>query len=177
MIDKTLCSPEIVRASERDMPSVKALWQEIFGDDSKFIDRFYRAFPIGENTLVAKIGEKTVGMVNSLNCKLSYKNELFYGRYVYALAVSDEYRGRGIAKALLKDCEKGDFVLLVPETKDLFDMYAHLGYSKKTQVDVRFTEPFLFFTEGKSDESIHALVKIKDSRLEDFDSPKGDFYI
>ena len=126
MTDKTLCSPEIVRASERDMPSVKALWQEIFGDDSEFIDRFYRAFPIEESGVVAKIGEKTVGMVNSLNCKLTCKNELFYGKYIYALAVSNEYRGKGIAKALLEICEEGDFVLLVPETKGLFDMYAHL---------------------------------------------------
>lgn len=177
MTDKALCSPEIVRASQKDMLSVKDLWQEIFGDDSEFIDRFYRAFPIEESGVVAKIGEKTVGMVNALDCKLMCKNELFYGKYIYALAVSNEYRGKGIAKALLEICEEGDFVLLVPETKGLFDMYAHLGYSKKTQVDVRFTEPFLFFTEGKSSDGVSALVKIKDSRLEDFDSQKGDFYI
>ena len=177
MTEKALCSAEIKRASKKDMPSVKDLWQEIFGDDSKFIDRFYEAFPIEENTFVAKIGEKTVGMVNALDCKLTCKNELFHGKYIYALAVSNEYRERGIARALLEVCEEGSFVLLVPETKDLFAMYAHLGYSKKTQVDVRFTEPFLFFTEGKSSDGVSALVKIKDSRLEDFDSQKGHFYI
>lgn len=177
MTEKALCPAEIKRAEQKDMPSVKALWQEIFGDDSEFIDRFYSAFPAGENTFVAKIGEKTVGMVNSLDCKLTRKNERFYGKYIYALAVSNEYRGRGVARALLEACEEGDFVLLVPETSDLFDMYAHLGYSKKAEADARFTEPFLFFTEEKRDESVHALVKIKDSRLEDFDSQKGDFYI
>ena len=123
MTEKALCSIEIKRASEKDLPDVKDLWQKIFGDDGEFIDRFYEAFPIKDNAFVAKIGEKTVGMVNALDCKLRYENEIFCGKYIYALAVSDDYRGKGIARALLEACEEGSFVLLVPETPKLFDMY------------------------------------------------------
>ncbi|MBQ2251512.1 MAG: GNAT family N-acetyltransferase [Clostridia bacterium] len=177
MTEKALGTFEIVRASEKDLPCVKGLWQEIFGDDEGFIDRFYSAFPVKDNTLVAKDGEKVVGVVNALDCKLRYKNEIFCGKYIYALAVSEKYRGRGIARELLETAEEGSFVLLVPETPDLFDMYAHLGYTEKTQADERFTRPFLFFTEGKSDKSVSALVKIKDIKLGDFDSKKGVFYI
>ena len=177
MTKKALETPEIIRASANDLPCIKDLWQEIFGDDEGFIDRFYSAFPIKDNTLVAKDGEKVIGMVNALDCKLRYKNEIFCGKYIYALAVSEKYRGKGIARELLETAEEGSFVLLVPETPDLFDMYAHLGYTEKTQADERFTRPFLFFTEGKSDKSVSALVKIKDIKLEDFDSKKGEFYI
>jgi glycosyltransferase involved in cell wall biosynthesis len=60
MTKKALGTFEIVRASEKDLPCVKDLWQEIFGDDEGFIDRFYSAFPVKDNTLVAKDGEKVV---------------------------------------------------------------------------------------------------------------------
>ena len=177
MTEKALEELRIVRAAQKDMPQVKGLWWEIFGDDEKFIDRFYKAFPIKENALVAKDGEKVIGMVNALDCKLAYENEIFSGKYIYALAVDTRYRGRGIARELLEAAEQGCFVLLVTETPDLFDMYAHLGYSEKIQADDRFAEPVLFFEGEKSDKSVPALIKIKDNKLEDFDSKKGNFYI
>ena len=177
MTEKALDNLEIVKASDKDMPHVKELWREIFGDDEVFIDRFYSAFPIKDNTIVAKDGEKVVGMVNALDCKLLCENEVFCGKYIYALAVSEKYRGRGIARELLETAEEGSFVLLVPETPDLFDMYAHLGYTEKIQADDRFIEPFLFFAEEKSDKTVSALVKIKDIKLEDFYSKKCEFYI
>ena len=177
MNKKAPVAPEIIRASANDLPCIKDLWQEIFGDDEGFIERFYSAFPVKDNTLVAKDGEKIIGMVNALDCKLRYENEIFCGKYIYALAVSEKYRGRGIARELLETAEEGSFVLLVPETPKLFDMYAHLGYTEKIHTDERFTEPFLFFAEEKSDKTVSALVKIKDSKLKDFDSEKCESYI
>ena len=177
MTEKAFDGTEIIRATNSDLPHVKALWQEIFGDNEEFIEGFYRAFPIKENTLVAKVGERVVGMANALDCTLAYENERFCGKYIYALAVSGEHRGMGIAKALLDACEEGNFVLLVPETPDLYCMYAHLGYNKMVQADSRFTEPQLFLTEGENGECVSALLKLKDSKLEDFDYKKVEFHI
>ena len=39
------------------------------------------------------------------------KNEIFCGKYIYALAIQKEYRGRGIARELLETAEEGSTLI------------------------------------------------------------------
>ena len=142
--------------------SVKRLWKDIFGDDYDFIDRFYSAFPMEKVTFVAVFFGEVVGIVNSLDVRASYRNVLYEGRYIYALALRQDLRGRGYAKKLLSMAEGRDFTLLVPENGELSKMYRHLGYVFETEIDARFEEPHLFFTEGGDlpcGEKVRALFK------------------
>jgi ribosomal protein S18 acetylase RimI-like enzyme len=142
--------------------SVKSLWKDIFGDDYDFIDGFYSAFPMEKVTFAALFSNEVVGIVNSLDVSASYQGTLYEGRYIYALALREDFRGRGIAKKLLSMAEGRDFTLLVPESENLFDMYRHLGYVYETQVDACFEEPHLFFAEDGDipcDENVRALFK------------------
>ncbi len=178
MSEKAVFEPIFKRVTEKEEENcVKNIWQEIFGDDREFIDRFYDAFPMKENTFVAKDGEKVVAIVNAIDCRLLYENELFCGKYIYALAVEKAYRGRGIARGLLEISESGSFVLLVPETPELFAMYDRLGYNEKADVDERFVDPCLFLTDGKGNKKVSALVKIKDNKLESFEEKMANFFI
>ncbi|MBE6607430.1 MAG: GNAT family N-acetyltransferase [Ruminococcaceae bacterium] len=179
MNEKTVCDFVIKRAEKQDEYSVKMLWQKIFGDEEKFIDGFYDAFPMKDNTFVAKVGGKVVGMVNAVDCKLLCEGEQLCGKYIYALAVEEAFRGRGIARNLLEasECEAESFVLLVPETPDLFVMYEKFGYNEKVDVDERFVDPALFFTEKKSGKKVSALVKIKYNRSKGVEGKKSDFFI
>ena len=145
---------------------IKALWRTTFGDSFDYVEAFYGIFSLTENAIVAICGEKVVGMVNSLDCKAELDGDTFHGRYIYALAVDEKYRGRGIAKRLLEMGRGGEFTMLVPENDGLFDMYAHLGFALKTKVDVRFTEPQGFICGvPKSPDKICALVKSENEKM------------
>ena len=182
MSEKTVFEPIFKRVTEKNEEiCVKKIWQDVFGDDEDFVDKFYSIFPMEKNTFVAKYGDNVVGIVNAIDCKISYENELFYGKYIYALAVDKNYRGRGLARALLEISESGSFMLLVPETPELFAMYGKLGYKQKVNVDERFVDPCLFFEGGGSDKRVSALVKIIDVKMNDkldhFEEEKAKFFI
>ncbi len=154
--------------SEGEKEQIKALWQTTFGDLFDYVEAFYRIFSVTENALVAICGEKVVGMVNSIDCKARLDGDVFRGRYIYALAVDEKYRGRGLAKRLLEMGGGEEFTMLVPENAGLFDMYAHLGFNLKTKVDARFTEPQGFLNGApKSPDRICALVKSENEKMSD----------
>ena len=142
---------------------IKALWQKTFGDTSDYVEEFYKIFPTEENALVALDGDRVVGMVNSLNCKARLCGEILNGKYIYALAVKKEYRGRGVAKKLIKMGEGELFTMLIPERDELFEMYAHLGYTVTTDVYRGFIEPHKLLFDKMS--KICALVKSENVRL------------
>ncbi len=154
---------EIKRLSEgKELLEVKKMWVDIFGDSPDFVDSFYSLFPAEKVTFVAKNGENTVGMVNSLDCTLDFCEKEQNGKYIYALAVKEAYRGRTIAKKLLEAAEGETFTMLVPENEKLAEMYRHLGYTQKIKVDTRYEEPTLFFdSSARPDISLDALLKIK----------------
>lgn len=141
---------------------IKALWQETFGDSPDYVEDFYKIFATEENALVALDGDRVVGMVNSLDCKARLCGEILRGKYIYALAVKKEYRGRGVAKKLLKMGEGELFTMLIPERDELFEMYAHLGYTVKTDAYKGFIEPHKHFDKMSK---TRALVKSENEKL------------
>ena len=119
------------------IPQLRSLWKEAFGDTDVFLDGFYehgfsprRCRCITENDTV----------VSAL-----YWFEVTCGgqrfAYLYAVATAAACRGQGLFSALLEDTkqvltEEGyDGILLVPETEALGRMYEKLGFSLCTTVD------------------------------------------
>lgn len=135
----------ITRVSEISLAlKIRELWSDVFGDEYSFIDDFYRVFPVEDVALAAFCGEEPVGMVNSIEVSASIGGAFYQGKYIYALAVKEAFRGKGIAKELLSRAQGRDFTLLVPENEKLSEMYRYLGYTGETLIDARFEEPQKF---------------------------------
>ena len=112
------------------------LWQEAFGDTEEFIDGFFcTAFSPARCRCVV-INKKVAAALYWMDVRLG--NQRF--AYVYAVAVEEKRRGKGLGKALLEDVQahltlRGyDGVLLVPGSESLRGYYEKLGYSTCTHV-------------------------------------------
>lgn len=119
------------------------LWLSCFDDiDKSFVKSFYGSFECEGNIIITHVrdGElritrgmqnavKPVGIVNRVPCQLHIGKDTVNGYYLYGCCVAEEWRGKGVFKALIEnancDC---DFTVLVPENDGLYEMYRKLGY-------------------------------------------------
>lgn len=119
-----------------DIPALKALWKEAFGDEDEYIDAFFKtAF----SPFRAKIMRDHGVPVSAL-----YWFDFSIGNskiaYVYAVATAVSHRGRGIAGKILTSTHADllhlgyDGVVLVPVEKKLFAFYEKFGYAFPTYV-------------------------------------------
>ena len=129
-----------------ELPVLRELWKEAFGDSDEFINMFYttafspsRVFAVGEE---AEDGLCLCGGLYWFDG--SFKNPLGETEriaYIYAVAVSKEKRGLGYGKLLMEGVHaylKGrgyHGVLLAPAEEGLFEFYEKLGYTTCTYRD------------------------------------------
>lgn len=112
------------------------LWQGAFGDTEEFVEGFfYTAFSPSRCRCVLS-GRQVVAAAYWLDVR-------FDGRryaYIYAVAVAEKRRGKGICSRLMADLQahltlRGyDGALLVPQKETLRAMYEHMGYRNCTTV-------------------------------------------
>lgn len=118
------------------IPGLKALWKAAFGDTDAFIDGFF-------STAYDPSRCRCVTVEGNVAAALYWFDVSCVGRrmaYIYAVATSPEYRGRGLCCALMADTHAHlaslgcQGVLLVPEGEDLRRMYASFGYESCTTI-------------------------------------------
>lgn len=116
--------------SQKHIPVLKALWREAFGDSEEFINSFFDTAYRTDKCFAVTEGDNVISALYILDCS-------FEGRklaYIYAVATSKAYRGRGICKRLMQYTHESLEILgyegavLVPGEKSLFDFYERLGY-------------------------------------------------
>lgn len=113
------------------VPSLKELWQSVFGDTLDYINCFFDFAFSPLRALCACEGDTPVSMLYWLDC-YAYEKRL---AYIYAVATKEEYRGKGYARALLAKAEEellqGGYsgIILVPSTPELFEFYEGLGFN------------------------------------------------
>ncbi len=118
------------KASE--LPKLRELWKEAFGDGEEFLDVFVKtAFSI-TRARIAVDGDTVAAALYFFDCECDGEPIA----YLYAIATAKEYRRRGICRALMEDThrhlkERGyRGALLVPANGTLFEFYRRIGYSR-----------------------------------------------
>ncbi len=120
-----------------DIPALRSLWKEAFGDGEAFLDAFFGTSFSPDRARCARENGDVVAMLYWFDCEHDGERVA----YLYAVATAKAYRGRGICAALMKNThrdlkEKGyTGALLVPGTAELFGFYEKFGY--KTSCYVR----------------------------------------
>ena len=124
----------------RQIPGLRTLWKEAFGDSDAFLDLFFAAgFSPQRCRCIAK--EDAVEAVcywfdvTCLGQKFAY---------VYAVATAKASRGQGLCRTLLADCAEllkaqgYAGILLVPQDEGLIRMYGSMGYLPATELGESF---------------------------------------
>lgn len=113
-----------------------ALWQEAFGDTDEFIDGYFCTAFSPARCRCITISRKVVAALYWMDVRMG---EQRYA-YIYAVAVTEKRRGKGLARTLLADTQahlalRGyDGILLVPGSDSLRSLYEKLGYVTCTNV-------------------------------------------
>lgn len=118
------------QGTHKDIPALRLLWKEAFGDTDAFLDTFFSLAFSPERCFVGEEGDKVAGAMYLFPCTCRGQSL----SYVYAVATAKSHRGRGIATELLeytaRQREKaGDRALiLVPGSRELVRFYANRGF-------------------------------------------------
>ena len=139
----------------------KALWQEVFGDEEAFVDRFLihhfrsdRMFRIEEDcaepsTLTNPKNQKLLSMLHLLPFRTEEGEHV---GYIYGVATTPEARGRGLATRLLQEAiqraqaEGMKALILIPADDQVRAFYARHGFSGEVPVRLLATNDFDFGT-------------------------------
>lgn len=116
--------------SKEQIPSLRALWKEAFGDTDEFLDSFFGTAFSPDRAVCIEENNKILSALYIFDCLFEDKKIA----YIYAVATSKQARGRGLCRKLLDYTHKllktQGYIgaILVPSDKGLFEMYEKLGY-------------------------------------------------
>lgn len=118
-----------------DIPSLKKLWQEAFGDEEKFVDSFFERVFCPSYALCAEKEGQAVAVLYMLPCEIADREgNKENACYFYALATKQEYRRQGIMGELIETAKREReeegcrFFFLIPASDKLADYYAGFGF-------------------------------------------------
>ena len=113
------------------IPALRALWQQAFGDTDAFLEDFFAfAFSPDRCRCVTQDGA-VIAALYWFNCTWEGKPLA----YIYAVATDWAFRGQGLCRMLMENThahlkEQGYCgCILVPGSPGLFELYEKLGYS------------------------------------------------
>ena len=113
-----------------DIPALRALWKQAFGDTDEFLDAFFDTAFSSERARRVSIDGKTVAALYWFEC--TCRGERI--AYIYAVATDNRFRGRGLCTALMENTRAQlealgyKAAVLVPGSFELFDFYKKRGY-------------------------------------------------
>lgn len=115
---------------EQNIPALRTLWQEAFGDTDAFLDGFFATAFSPERCLCVAEGEEVLSAAYWLDVLLPEGK----GAYIYAVATAKAHRGKGLATIVLDAIretlrQRGyAAAILVPGDRELADFYGAMGY-------------------------------------------------
>lgn len=124
----------IIRLSESDaslIKQTKELWQLCFNDDSVFLDYCYKERTAPENILCSVEGGRVTAMLHMIPRAVMKQGKRISVTLIAGVATDPEFRGRGVAHALLNEAESvcnAEALILKPADDGLFKFYESIGY-------------------------------------------------
>lgn len=112
--------------STSQIPQLRALWQEAFGDTDAFLDQFYSKAFSTDRCLCAMVDGEVAAMAYWFHCE-KYA-------YIYAVATAKKHRGKGISHTLMARIHEilagrgYAGCILVPGEESLRRFYRGMGY-------------------------------------------------
>lgn len=123
-------------AAHDDLPQLRALWQQAFGDSESYMNLYFNhRFEPSETYLLRENGD-IVSMMTAMRVSLWTDKGEYNGRYIYAVATKKNCRGKGYSRMLdrfmASDLKKMGvcFTCLVPAEGSLHKFYAAQGYAE-----------------------------------------------
>lgn len=121
---------EIRYPSDREIPGLRRLWKQAFGDTDDYLDLFFGTAFAPMRSLCAMDGDAVTAAMYWLDAEFDGKPIA----YLYAVATDEHYRGRGLCRRLTEQAhrilhDRGYAgAILVPAEPGLFIMYGKMGY-------------------------------------------------
>lgn len=113
-----------------DLPGLRQLWKQAFGDSDAFLDGFFSKGFSTHRCRCVYIDGNVAAALYWFDCIWQERK----AAYIYAVATDAGFRGKGLCRKLMEDThrhlqESGYAgAALVPGSKDLFALYEKLGY-------------------------------------------------
>ena len=118
------------------IPALRSLWKEAFGDTDAFLDIFFKtAFSLDRCRCITE-DDQVLAALYWFNCK--YNNHSV--AYIYAVATAQSHRGQGLCRHLMADTHRHlaelgyESAILVPGSLELFHFYKKIGYQSCTGI-------------------------------------------
>ena len=112
------------------IPALRALWKEAFEDTDEFLDIFFKKIFHPKRCRCISDGEQVTAALYWFDCLHEGKKIA----YIYAVATAKSCRGQGLCRKLMDDTHHHlaslgyEGALLVPGSKELFEMYEKMSY-------------------------------------------------
>ena len=122
----------------QQIPALKTLWKEAFGDEDLFLDAFFETAFSPTRCRCVMEGDDVAAALYWFEMSCAETRLA----YLYAVATAAACRGRGLFSALFQDTKEVltkqgfDGILLVPENEKLAHMYEKFGFFPCTRVSV-----------------------------------------
>lgn len=125
-----------------DIPALRRLWKQAFGDEDACIDAFFNTAYTPERVLVLREDGQVRAMACWLPMTVCQASRGWPAGYLYAVSTEASARGRGFCRQLLAFAEEFlaargiKVLLLVPGGPSLRQFYRRCGYADFTTVDM-----------------------------------------
>lgn len=126
---------EISYCTHNELPSVKELWKNVFGDDEIFINQFFYHL-YQDNILIGKVKNEIIAMATLLPATIILEGKEYDIRYVYACATLPRFRGKKIMSKILDKAFENTVnrreigLFLLPANAQLYDFYKKNGFKE-----------------------------------------------
>ena len=113
-----------------DIPQLRQLWKDCFGDSDEFLDLFFSTAYTPERSLVITETDRILGAAYWFDCTLDGRTLA----YLYAIAVSPHFQNQGLGSALMESIHAAlrlqgyDAAILIPGEESLRRYYSRFGY-------------------------------------------------
>jgi predicted acetyltransferase len=117
------------------IPDLKTLWKLCFPKDpDRFVDFYYSKIYQDDETLVCLKDNRPVAALQIIPYSIQTANQIRPGGYLSGIMTHPEHRKQGCMSKLLQATfdemakKNYDYAFLIPQEKELVDMYAKYGF-------------------------------------------------